>query len=446
MNHSPLIKIVEETISVHNLARSGDKSPVIVALSGGADSVALLAALTNLGYNCIASHCNFHLRGDESNRDEMHAREIAKRFECEILVKDFDVEKYCHENRESSIEVACRELRYKWFEELFETHEAQAIAVGHNSDDNCETVLFNLFRGCGIAGLHGISPKNDLNVIRPLINCSRVDIEAFLAEHGIPYITDSSNLTTDFSRNKIRNAILPEIQRWFSDAKNSINKTCNNVSEQERFYRQCISEKFKVYSDSTDNDSINLSKLVANESTSSLLLYEWYKEAGMTRTQADDIVKSKDNTGAKFESPNFIWAINKGRLHQFRNTSDTLNLSNNPSDYFIIADYPIKDFKPQKDKNIAYFDKSVLEGTPLFVRFLHPGDSIIPFGMKGRKKVSDIMNEANIPAVIRNKIPLLTKGDDILWIAGVRASSKYQITADSRRFVQINYTPESTTI
>ena len=116
MNHSPLIKIVEETISVHNLARSGDKSPVIVALSGGADSVALLAALTNLGYNCIASHCNFHLRGDESNRDEMHAREIAKRYEREILVKDFDVEKYCNENRESSIEVACRELRCNWFE------------------------------------------------------------------------------------------------------------------------------------------------------------------------------------------------------------------------------------------------------------------------------------------------------------------------------------------
>ena len=446
MNRNSLINIVEETISAHKLINIGDNNPVIVALSGGADSVALLLTLTELGVNCIAAHCNFHLRGDESDRDEMHARRVANKLRCEIVVKDFDVEKYCKENRESSIEVACRDLRYQWFQELLETYKAQTIAVGHNSDDNCETLLFNLFRGCGIAGLHGISPKNDLNVIRPLLNCSRADIETFLVESGITYITDSSNLTTDFSRNKIRNAILPEIQRWFIDARNGINKTSKNISEQERFYRQCISEKLRVYSDSTDNDSINLSKLVAHESTPALLLYEWFKEAGMTRTQADDIVKSKDNTGAKFESPNFIWTINKGRLHQFRNTSDTLNLSNNPSDYFIIADYPIKDFKPQKDRNIAYFDKSVLEGTPLFVRFLHPGDSIIPFGMKGRKKVSDIMNEANIPAVIRNKIPLLTKGDDILWIAGVRASSKYQITADSRRFVQINYTPESTTI
>lgn len=427
------INTVKETITAHKLLSTEDNSPIIVALSGGADSVALLAALTELNFQCIAAHCNFHLRGEESNRDETHARQIAERLNCEIIVKDFDVEKYCHEQNESSNEIACRNLRYNWFCELLTEANAQAIAVGHNSDDDCETLLFNIIRGSGIAGLNGIAYRNNLNVVRPLLNCSRADVESYVSQRGLTFIVDSSNLTTDFSRNKIRNAILPEMERWFPNTKKGLLKTIANVSEQERFYRQCIDDKFKIYSDG--DNSIDLTRLIEAESMPALLLYEWFKDAGMTRTQANDIIKSKNSSGAKFITDNYIWTINRSRLHQYPSATFNQETDLSLECYFTITELPIADFNPIRDVNVAYFDSSVIDGTPLSVKFLQPGDSIVPFGMKGRKKVSDIMTEANIPAILKNRIPLLAKGKEILWVAGVRATSHYKVTPNSRSYI-----------
>lgn len=438
MNSNEFINKVKSTIYNHKLLIADDNRPVIVALSGGADSVALLAALKELNFNCIAAHCNFHLRGDESYRDESHARNIAKKLNCKIIVKDFNTKEYCAETHQSSIEIACRDLRYNWFVELKDEYNAQAIAVGHNSDDNNETLLFNLFRGSGIAGLHGIPHKNNLNVIRPLLNCSRKEIEDYISQCKQTFITDSSNLTTEFSRNKIRNIILPEIEKWFPTAKKGIQKTISHISEQEQFYNQCLVEKRLHYSDSEIDNSINLSELIALETTPSLLLFEWYKNDGMTRTQADDIIKSQNSTGAKFISSNFIWAINKGRLYQYHRSSDHQKFSTDIEDYFIVSEHLTTEFNPTNDPTVAYFDISVLDGEPLSVRFFQHGDYIIPFGMKGRKMASDLMAEANIPAIERDKIPLLTKGNEILWIAGVRASSKYQIESNSTTFLRIS--------
>ena len=436
MKNKAMIPKVKETITRHNLL-SNDGRTVIVALSGGADSVALLASLCKLKYNCIAAHCNFHLRGEESNRDEAHARSIAHSFNCKIEVSDFDVEKYCTEQKESSVEVACRDLRYRWFEELCTKYNAQAIAVGHNSDDNCETLLFNLLRGSGIAGMHGIAYKNSRNVVRPLLDCSREDIESFLAECKLKFITDSSNLTTDYSRNKIRNVILPEVEKWFPTARIGIQRSISNISQQEALYNQCVWEKKRIYSNT--EGLIDLSALIATEPNAGLLLYEWHKELGMTRTQADDIVKSNESTGAKFVSENYIWVINRGSLYQY--SASMMIAENSPEieDYFRITEHPIAEFKPDKDHNVAYFDRAVLSGTPLSVRFMIDGDSIKPFGMQGRKKVSDLMTENNVPLIMKRHIPLLVKGDEILWIAGIRASSNFKVSNKSETFIRIQY-------
>ena len=172
-----------------------DGSNVIVAISGGADSVALLAVLKSLGYNCIAAHCNFHLRGEESCRDERHVEAICSKLDVTLEKTDFDVPKRMAETGES-LEMACRSLRYEWFETLREKYSAQALATGHHREDNVETMLLNLLRGTGIAGAAGISAQN-AGRVRPLLRFSKSEITEYLHRRGLDYVTDSSNLVSD---------------------------------------------------------------------------------------------------------------------------------------------------------------------------------------------------------------------------------------------------------
>ena len=181
--------------------------PVLVGLSGGADSVALLGVLVRLGYPCIALHCNFHLRGEESDRDEAFACEFAESLEVPFHKIDFDTISYAGE-KHLSIEMAARELRYAWFEEMRERLGGQAIAVAHHRDDNVETVLMNLIRGTGIRGMSGIRPRNGF-IVRPLLCVSREDILAWLADQGYAYMVDSTNLSDAYTRNFIRLNVLP---------------------------------------------------------------------------------------------------------------------------------------------------------------------------------------------------------------------------------------------
>ncbi|MDE6491207.1 MAG: tRNA lysidine(34) synthetase TilS, partial [Muribaculaceae bacterium] len=213
---------VLQSIARHRLI-ADDTRPVIVGLSGGADSVALLATLTALGYRCVAAHCNFGLRGEESIRDRDHSRAIADRLGCEWITTEFNTRAYMLQNG-ISLEMACRDLRYNWFAEQLNALGAQAIAVAHHRDDNIETLMLNLLRGSGIRGLRGMRPRNG-DIIRPLLECTRSDITAYLERRAIPYITDSSNLENDVARNRLRNIVLPCIYREFPQAPDTISRT-----------------------------------------------------------------------------------------------------------------------------------------------------------------------------------------------------------------------------
>lgn len=423
MCEDPFTGTVRRFLSKNSKLSAEDSRPVIVALSGGADSVALLSVLTALGYRCIAAHCNYHLRGKESDRDEAHAEKIAGILGAQFVRKDFNVEEFRKNNNGISIETACRELRYSWFLQLSVEFDAQGIAVGHNSDDNCETLLFNLFRGTGLKGLRGILPVNDNNIIRPLLQISRSEIEAYLNRTGYDYIVDSTNLKNDYSRNKIRNAVLPSIDKVFPNGRNGILKTIDIVRNQERFYQNCISELKKKYTDS--DGRIRLLDLVASEKFPELLLFEWERDWGLTYTQAENIICAADKTGVSFYSDSCSWTIHHGLLVKtYRHT----DLSTKIEDLFEISSI-LNDGSPICcDRNSAFFDKSVLIGEKLSVRYARPGDRISPFGMRGKKKVNDLMAEKNVPSILKSRIPLLVKGEEILWIPGVRASSGYKIT------------------
>ncbi len=206
---SHLEKVVSEVVK-----KSG-ASKFIVALSGGADSVALLASLATVrGTELIAAHCNFHLRGEESMRDRNFVEKMCSRLGVKLVIKDFDVESYRSQNPSTSLEMACRDLRYDWFRSLLAEHGFDRIATGHNADDNIETLFLNLLRGSGTTGLRGMLPDN-AGVIRPLLTIHRHEIETYLKEKELGFITDSSNLTSDFRRNFLRNEILPLLrERW----------------------------------------------------------------------------------------------------------------------------------------------------------------------------------------------------------------------------------------
>lgn len=423
---------VADTISRHALIDDSCR-PVIVGLSGGADSVALLHALHALGHDCIAANCNFHLRADESDRDSLFARDYAARLDVRFIATDFNVADYLNSNPSTSIEEACRNLRYRWFGELMAETNAQAIAVGHHLDDSCETILFNLQRGTGFTGLIGISPKNDRGIIRPLINLTRRQILDYCRENGLLFVTDSSNLANDFSRNKLRNIVIPAFENQFPNLRKGLIRTARNLSETSELYEAMLSEKRAQYT--SVNHAIRLSELIASERNPSLILYEWFKSLGLTRTQASDIVAAAAATGSRFLTSHATFIIDRGALIIHSGSDSHLPSISD----FRFETLPIADFQPVKDRRTALFSTDILSGEAPTVRQWHTADRIQPFGMKGTKKVSDIFSDAKIPLSVKSRIPLLVKNDNILWVTGLRQSAKLKVKPSDTHFVKVTY-------
>lgn len=419
--------IVARAIADHNLLPEGRNTPVIATLSGGADSVALLAALTSLGYNCIAAHCNFHLRGDESMRDCRHAQAIARQLGAQFRMIDFDVDSH-RATHGGSIEMACRELRYHWFSRLKAETAAQAIAVAHNADDNTETFFLNLLRGTSLAGLTGMAPKSGDAIIRPLLGCRRKQIEDYLDSRKLSYITDSSNLENEFMRNRLRNIILPELRKAFPNTDRGIATTIAALAENEMLYRQYIDEKQTVYAPTGQTFPIDINALIAREAHSAtLLLYEWIRPLGFSKQQAADIIESSQKSGLTFTAGDTTLLLNRGILDRY--SQPAVDLASRIS----YTEAPLSEFRPTRNPDIAFFDAAILhDGLPISVRRWQPGDRMRPFGMKGSRKVSDIFSDAKIPVDEKSDIPIITHGHDIIWIAGVKTSALHPVTPQTR--------------
>ena len=229
---------VVQYIERHKLFSLDDK--ILVALSGGADSVALLRLLLSLGYTCEAAHCNFHLRGAESDRDEHFVRQLCLEHRVTLHTVHFNTEQEAKE-RHISIEMAARELRYAWFEKTREACSAAVIAVAHHQDDSVETLLLNLIRGTGINGLRGIRPRNG-HIVRPLLCLDRKEIVGYLESIGQAYVTDSTNLQDEYTRNKIRLNLLPMMQEINPSVKESILKTAEHLDDAASIYNIGIEE------------------------------------------------------------------------------------------------------------------------------------------------------------------------------------------------------------
>lgn len=424
----------------------GDGSKVLVALSGGADSVALLDVLVASGYECIVAHCNFHLRGEESNRDCAHAVALAESLGVEIHVKDFDVPAY-ETQYGVSTEMACRELRYEWFEQLRVAVGADVIAVAHHRDDNIETFFLNLLRGTGIAGLTGMAYRNG-RIVRPMLDCKRVEIEQYLRERNLGYVTDSTNLQNDFKRNRLRNVILPMIEEQFPGASDAIAMTIANLQGNEEVYRSRISEIEKRYK---KENIIEVARLVADEVGAETLLFELLRPCGFNATHVHDIVASIGQSGKRFYAGRCVVLLDRGRLIlsgvSQENDSEEyiINLSENIK-YPINLDVSIIEnegkLSLKADANKAFFGAEILSDDAVFkLRHWQQGDRLAPFGMKGTKKLSDIFSDAKLSIDEKSRVWLLTRNDEIVWVLGIRASRHFAVTDTTKRVLQIEILP-----
>lgn len=440
----PMRNIVRAYIEKQQLL-SGD-GPVLVGLSGGADSVALLALLVQLDYPCVALHCNFHLRGDESVRDEQFAREMARTLDVPFYKIDFDTTAYGAEHH-LSIEMAARELRYNWFEEMRLRLGAQAIAVAHHRDDSVETVLMNLVRGTGIRGLGGIRPKNGY-VVRPLLAVSRSEILDWLVEQRLSYVTDSTNLSDAYTRNFIRLRVLPLLEELNPSVKAAIARTADHLAETEAIYLHVVEKARRELLE--EDFRIPIARLMEYPSPATIQ-YELLKPYGFTRQVADDVFRSlTGESGKMFYSPDYrllkdreyllLSPVKKEEEQEYTFTADDIveEIWRGPVELSFFKSVITTDFCFRKDKHIAYFDYDKLS-FPLTLRKWKEGDWFIPFGMKGRKKLSDYFSDHKFSRMDKEQTWLLCSGENILWIVGERSDNRFCIDKTTKSVLVVNF-------
>lgn len=431
---------VERFIQRHGLLTG--KRLVLVGLSGGADSVALLGVLVRLGYPCRALHCNFHLRGAESDRDEVFARQFADSLGVPFVKVDFDTRGYAAIYQES-IEMAARSLRYRWFEEQRQAFNAEAIAVAHHRDDSVETLLMNLLRGSGIRGLGGIRPRNG-QVVRPLLAVSRVEIEEWLQTQGWDYVTDSSNMSDAYTRNFIRLRVLPLLEQLNPAARETIARSAAHLSAAEQLYAYTVEEARKAVFVTADSLSIEALMRYPSPET---LLYEWLRPLGFSRIVVGELFESLTGlSGKQFYSA----------THQVLKDRDRLYIAplQEPSAWQPIEipvatgelTQPLRlsfqlmertsDFQLERASDTAYFDAEKLPGR-LMLRLPQPGDWFVPFGMRGRKKLSDFFADQKMNRWEKLRQPLLCAGESIVWVVGRRADDRFRVGEETKMIFSV---------
>ena len=430
------------------------EEPVVVGFSGGCDSVSLLFILKHLGYGCIAAHCNFHLRGDESDRDEEFCRMFANQQDIPFEKVDFDTR--AHAARQHvSIEMAARELRYEWFEALRGNKSCQAIAVAHHRDDSNETMLLNMIRGTGIRGLCGIRPRNE-RIIRPLRCVGKDDIVRFVDEYQLPYMTDSSNLSDAYTRNLVRLHLIPLMKRINPAVSEALDRTSEHLADVENIFLQTIAHVGKSLLEEIDDDvfSISINKLKQQPSPQTIL-YELLRPFGFTRQLSSDIYSSLSSESGKiFDAPHAGYRLLKDRhsLLVSKKTELTEEMYQIPANHTDFVHLPIRltmkqasvdsAFEIDKSQSTATFDYEKIK-FPLLLRKWRVGDWFVPFGMKGRKKLSDYFTDHKYSLLKKSKTWVLCSGNDILWVVGERADNRFRIEKHTKYALIVKFFPDN---
>lgn len=409
-------------------------------MSGGRDSVALAHLLHACNYRFSIAHCNFQLRAAASDEDARFSQELANTFGCPFYAERFDTQAYANENK-ISIQMAARALRLDWFEKLRSANSYDCIVLAHHADDQAETFFVNLIRGSSIAGLKGMKPKHG-TIVRPLLFASRDQINSYINDNNISYRDDDSNKETKYLRNKIRHKLIPALKTIHPHAFDGLTKSMQLLADDQLLYESLLENKKKQHLIIKDKSSfINKTQLLKEQNSSSLL-YMLIRDYGFTADQAGMIHRSlQGQPGKRFYSKNHELNINRDYIEVFpltENTSEKAIQINpgvseiNSPIRLIFTKLNIKEVSVLKQPpKIALVDQELLL-YPLTLRRWKQGDSFQPFGMKGKKLVSDFLTDQHYTIAEKaNSYVLTDKNDNIIWVAGKRIDNRYRISANT---------------
>jgi len=422
---------------------------ILLTVSGGIDSVVLFHLFVKAGFSFAVAHCNFTLRGTESDEDEQFVSDLAIKYGVSFHVKRFDTSTFASDNA-LSIQMAARELRYSWFDELAETYHYKYIATAHQLNDIIETTLINLSRGTGIAGLHGIPEKNG-KIIRPLLFSSRNAIRAYAEENNLAWREDSSNVEEKYARNLIRHQVVPALKKLNPNLEEIFKQNTERFKGTEQLYRFHIEQyKTQLLEKTGEGYAISIADVDATAAPFTILT-EILLPFGFNFTTIQTIYKNRfQESGSVYYSPNYI--VQKDRTHwqlysiehlgDFEYSIDvdteSIEIPGGSLSFQMIGVEQFKGFT--HSRTIAYIDAAAITW-PMKLRNWTEGDRFQPFGMAGMKKVSDYLIDNKVANNQKKKIPILISNNDILWIVGYRTSEKCKITDSSEKILICTYKP-----
>lgn len=467
------IHIFQQYIQQHHLFQSKDQ--LLLAVSGGVDSIVLVDLCHRVGYQFRIAHCNFQLRDDESDADETFVRSLGEKYKVEVLVKKFDTEEYAAANK-LSIQEAARALRYAWFEELITrqtppsdelvergssarqteasdgaTHHSSLIThllTAHHADDNNETLLMNFFRGTGLHGLTGI-PVAYGHVKRPLLSFTKQELLVYATEHGLQFREDSSNQSSKYTRNFFRNEIIPAIEKVYPQVKTNLTDNINRFLEIEQLYKLSTQAIIKKLCRIKGNEiRIPVKQLL--DYNNKALIYEIIHPYGFSEKQIDEVLKLAESESGKYiNSPVFHYRIIKHR-HWFIISP----VQSVESAMIIIEEKDVEILFEEGRLSLRKIDASKVELTslnsialldakgisfPLVLRKWKTGDYFYPLGMKKKKKVARFLIDSKLSKTQKEKLWVLESNKKIIWVVGHRIDDRFKLTPSTKDVLQISY-------
>nr|MBI1228935.1 tRNA lysidine(34) synthetase TilS [Cytophagales bacterium] len=428
---------------IHSSSLLRKEGKYLLAISGGIDSVALAHLLHLSGFSFSMVHCNFRLRGGESDAEEQFIKALGLRLNVDVIVRHFDTAAYKLLHGVST-QMAARELRYAWFEELVASQGAEGILVAHHAGDQVETVLLNLLRGTGIEGVYGMAAQRD-GVIRPLLPFTREDIAAFVADQQLDWKVDSSNKSSDYKRNLLRNEVLPVLRGAFGDVNRQLGSSFNQLKD--------TGQAFFYLFDAWRNAHVSVEKPFESLAFTSIkdvpgrssLLYYWLREFGFNFPQVADILRAIDtgSTGKVFEASAYMANVDRDCLIVGPIFGDFEERYISKDEDLIRLDYEVYELMtldsaetPDKNPDNAMLDKNRLT-FPLLVRNWKEGDKFIPLGMRRFKKVSDFLIDLRVPNLYKKQVKVLCSGSDIVWLIGYRIDDRYKVSSTTGQVMYI---------
>ena len=444
---------------------------LLLAVSGGADSVALCELCFQAGFHFEIAHCNFQLRGEESERDEKLVGQLAEKYWTKVFVKKFDTQKYAEENK-LSIQVAARELRYNWFEQLL--REAQTLSnqqaamnqllpvsssgnrelfllTAHHANDNIETLLMNFFKGTGIKGLQGILPKQG-KIIRPLLFAKKEDILTFIKENNLEFAEDSSNISDKYTRNYFRHQLIPSVEKVFPKAEENLINNIKRFKEIEVLYKQSVDLHKKNLLEQKGNEiHIPVLKLLKSKPLKTIV-YEIVKDYGFTSHQTDEILYLLNSESGKYISSSTHKIIRNRNwlIIAPLNTLQANHILINETD---IASGSLIDFESGKlrikrhsawnetlpaSSEVAVLDLKNIT-FPLLLRRWKQGDYFYPLGMPGKKKLSKFFVDQKMSLTDKEKVWVVESDQRILWVIGKRIDDRFKVTDKTKKILSIQF-------